>query len=601
MESPEQAANTRSFRQKALKPLAALLGFAAIFLLLSWLSSTYKQYPADHWRGDFYADKSGYYIYLPATFIYGFHEGAYPDSIDFQLGNGFGFVNGKLMTKYPIGTALLNAPFFLAARAFDSGSPGFAPGFGEVYINGIRMAAVFYLLAGSLLLFLFLSGRFSPWISAGTVLVLIAGTNLYYYTFMEPMMSHVYSWALAALLLFLSGRLWKQPGKFLLAALSATAALIVLTRPSNILLLVVVPLLDLKGTAELQSRLRFLVKPASLIFLLLPAFLLFVPQLVYWKFISGSFFFYSYQHEGFTNWNHPALLKVLLSPNNGLLPYTPIWILLITALICMLIRRKSNSLLITSLLLVQLYLVSSWYMFFFGCSFGQRTFVEYLALASIPLATIAETVFRPRRWIAAAGALLIIAYLIFFNLRMIHAYDRCYLGGDWEWPKYREHLIKAGAFPLPARHFEWYNDFESKNSLSTAGINMKPSEKAYSGNYVNETGNGRQFSDGFGLPLSDSLSGRIYRVEASMMCLFEQQPVEVTFACSVNRGDTTVYFSSENVVAGLTITPDTWTVLKHRFDLPFLPAAGQLRVYMTNNEAQTILNDDFRVKVTADR
>jgi hypothetical protein len=594
-------ASPEPFRRKALKPAAILTGFVLVLLFLLRLSLHYNQYPADNWRSDFYADKSGYYIYLPATFIYGFHQQAYPDSIDFKLGNGFGFVNGRLMTKYPIGVSLLNAPFFLVAHAIGSETEGYAPGFSAPYMIALRTAAIFYLLAGSLLLFFFLSGRFSPWISAGTVLLLIAGTNLYYYTFLEPLMSHVYSWALAALLLFLTDKLWHRRGKYLLAALSATAALIVLTRPSNILLLAVVPLLDLKSPGELKDRLLYLIKPANLIVLLLPAFLLMLPQLVYWKFISGSFFFYSYQNEGFTNWSHPALLKVLLSPNNGLLPYTPIWILPISGLIYMLIRRKANGLLITALFIAQWYVVASWYMFFFGCSFGQRSFVEYLTLTSIPLATIAETVFRPRRRIAAAGALIITAYLIFFNIRMIHAYDRCYLGGDWEWPKFREHLIKAGAFPLPAQRFEWYNDFESKNSLSTAGINMKPSEKAFSGNYVNEAGNGRQFSDGFGLRLSDSVNGRIYRVEASMMCLFEKQPKEVFFACSVNRGDTTVYFSSENVVTGISVTPGSWTELKQRFDLPFLPPEGQLRVYMTNNETQTILNDDFRVKVIAER
>ena len=53
------------------------------------------------------------------------------------------------------------------------------------------------------------------------------------------------------------------------------------------------------------------------------AFLVWIPQLLYWKTVTGNYLFYSYADEGFFFLN-PQILKGLFSYRNGWLIYSPV-------------------------------------------------------------------------------------------------------------------------------------------------------------------------------------------------------------------------------------------------------------------------------------
>jgi hypothetical protein len=597
---PSTLLNKLKHSRAFIRILAGVLLLFA-YIILVWLSNSYNKYPVDDWRSDLYADKSGYYIYLPATFIYGFHEQNYPDKIDVRLGNGFGFVDGKLMTKYTCGVAMLNAPFFLSAHFWPDNSSIEPAGFSRLYTTSARYAAAFYLLTGCVFLLIFLKRRYKLLPAAVTILLLIFGSNLYHYAFVEPLMSHVYSFALFSLLLLLTDNFWLKPGMAKLAGMGLIAGLIVLTRPSNLVFLPVVLFLDVNSSKMLGERFRYMLSPVNLFVFLVMMLLVFIPQLVYWKFISGSYLFYSYQGEGFRYWANPNFLKVLFSPNNGLFPYTPLFAVILAGVVFMIVKKQLNGWLIAIIFLCQLYIVSAWYMFFFGCSFGQRSFSEYLALFSLPVAGLASITFKKKNLIPGILALILALYLVFFNLKLIHAYDRCFLGKDWEWERYRQYIIRSGVFPLPAETFEWVNNFEERNIYSTSGVNVTRSHQAFSGNFVNVMNKTQNYSDGFGIDLATVAKGNVYKIDASMWCLFEQIPQKVSFACSVNSSDSTIYFSSENISADNELLADQWICISHTFMVPFIKPEGQLRVYMMSDESQQILNDDFGVRIFSEK
>src|SRR5690349_18012744 len=50
-----------------------------------------------------------------------------------------------------------------------------------------------------------------------------------------------------------------------------------------------------------------------------------IPQMIYWKYYTGTFLFYTYGEEGFYFFN-PQLFNVLLSYRKGWLVYTPIMV-----------------------------------------------------------------------------------------------------------------------------------------------------------------------------------------------------------------------------------------------------------------------------------
>ncbi|HPJ62248.1 hypothetical protein, partial [Lentimicrobium sp.] len=341
--------------------------FLIIYLSLVKVAGELNDYPAGDWRSEIYADKSGYYIYLPAAFIYGFYESSYPDSIDVRIGDGFSFYRGKLVTKYTCGVALLTSPFFIITHLIQLASGETADGFSPAYLNYTYMAAIFYLLAGVIALWLFLRKRFSSVVSALTVLLIVGATNLFYYTFRDSLMSHVYSFALFGFLLLVTGNLKTKSGTGRIFLISLLASLIVIVRPSNVIFLPVILLLDVKLIAELKARLRVLFRPLNLLIILCTATLVFLPQLLYWNFISGNLFYYSYGNEGFIFWNSPEITKVMFSPDNGLLVYVPLFGFMVIGLLFMVFTRKSNGWLIFTILALHIYLVSSWHMPGFGC------------------------------------------------------------------------------------------------------------------------------------------------------------------------------------------------------------------------------------------
>src|SRR5205085_4794981 len=77
----------------------------------------------------------------------------------------------------------------------------------------------------------------------------------------------------------------------------------------------------------------------QIILLVAFAFIPFIPQMIYWKYITGSWIFFSYQHtEGF-DFLQPHIFKVLFSFKKSWFIYTP---MIIFAIIGILQLRKYN-------------------------------------------------------------------------------------------------------------------------------------------------------------------------------------------------------------------------------------------------------------------
>ena len=188
---------------KLLKYLLFLL-FSVIVMFLSF--NRHSKSGVFNYHSEIWADKAGYYIYLPAVFNYNFNASLFPDSIAAKTGDGFRIdtTNNKVITKYSCGIAILQMPFYLAAGIFDDSSdPGRIPGFTKANHAAINIAAVFYLLLGFFFLGRYLENRFHKPLVWLVLFVLFTATNLYYYSVDETGMSHVYSFFLFSLFLFL--------------------------------------------------------------------------------------------------------------------------------------------------------------------------------------------------------------------------------------------------------------------------------------------------------------------------------------------------------------------------------------------------------------
>ena len=415
--------------------------FSALCIFLTFnrhSKSGYFNYHSEIW-----ADKAGYYVYLPGALKYDFDPIAFPDSMDAKTGHGFTLdkEQGKVITKYTYGVALMQAPFYLLADAFATPLGYERNGFSPIYHWSINVASIFYLIFGLIFLKRFLARNFSNRTAILTALVVFLGTNLFYYGIDETGMSHVYSFCLFSAFLVLSQatnylaktNFWKT------LAFGILVGLIVLIRPTNILFLFSFLFINATAKTEILDRIKRLLHYKQSLILVVMVALALVPQMLYWHAVGDSYFSYSYGEEGF-NWLSPKLLQTWFSPNNGLLLYAPLFLVLLLASFRFLRVSRLQGWYFIGTFLVLSYVFASWWNWTFGCGFGARSFVEYLALFSLPLAALIN---RAAQWkkVQAIGLTIVLLLLVAYNLKMTYSYDGCFYGtGAWDWSAYLDHL-----------------------------------------------------------------------------------------------------------------------------------------------------------------
>jgi len=417
-----------------------LLLFSGLLIFLTFNRHKHSKNGYFNYQSEIWADKAGYNVYLPATFMYGFDAAAFPESIDSLTGNGFRLdQETKIMhTKYTYGVAFMQAPFFLLAYGYSNilGQP--SNGYNPIYHAIVNISAVFFLVMGLFFLFKFLSFQYSWSTSFVAVAILFLGTNLYFYSIDDTGMSHVYSFFLFALYLYIlrkSNYLEKLKTSNLII-IGLISSLMLLIRPTSAVFLLVFIFLDVRGKNEISNRLQNLFKAKPIFIFILSFMIIWLPQFLYWKYSTGNYFSYTYTNEGFSFLN-PKLHYTWFSPLNGLFLYTPLYLLVIFGIVKMIQKRIANGWVLLVLFLVISFVFSSWWDWSFGCSFGARSFVEYLAIFVLPIAYILSQ-HSDFTLIQKIFLIAVVVALIAFNLKLTYTYDSCFFGkGVWDWSEYR--------------------------------------------------------------------------------------------------------------------------------------------------------------------
>lgn len=431
----------------------------ALFLSLQ-IHSTIKRFD---WQSEIYSDGAGYYAYLPVTFLYHFDYNKFPAGIDDSTGYHFIDHDGKKMaTKYGCGVALMVSPFFGGTVLYShiAGIP-LEGGFSTAFFRMADVAAVFYLVLGLFFIFQVLKRYTGKLVRYLSVIFIFAGTNLYFYAFRQPLMSHVYSFCaislyLYAIHIFLEKGSWRS---FMLVAFSASLAMLI--RPVNGTILLLLLFWNVDSFPALKDRLRLLLTWRNIATFAIIFFLVFLPQMWYWNYMFGAPIHYSYQGESFSNWNDPKLAEIWFSPLNGLFIWNPVWFVFIAGVLLMIILRERNGILLLVFFLLTSYIIASWHSWFFGCGYGHRAFVDFLPLVAIPFGVITEKIVRIRTRIPAALMILLLSAMSFYNIRIIYNYSGCFSGSVWDWEMYRYYLRSAKLIHKQRPVYVYLNDFEN--------------------------------------------------------------------------------------------------------------------------------------------
>jgi hypothetical protein len=357
------------------------------------------------------SDGFGYYLYLPAIFIHGdlhfsFIDNAVrdPTMSIYPLGNvkwagltrdDFGYTN-----KYPVGTALMQIPFFLASLAIAKFSNQNPTGFEMVFQYANICSSIFYLCLGSFILLLTAIRLTNLWVGLSLVSAAIFGTNVLFYGSYDGSFSHIYCFCLGSLVMYLVF-IERERATIILyyGLLGAAIGLATIVRPTNLVwaLLVLIGMPRCVGLI-IRAMVAFSVGYG----------LLLVPQLAFWFFSTGNLVTYSYGDEGF-NFLTPEMLNYLFSVRKGMFFWQPLYLLLSLGTIAAALKRRRGSILLLVLVVIADYINSSWRTWFFGGSFGSRPAVD-----TLPLLVIGSSLALQGRNIskAVAGATAFVVVLL---------------------------------------------------------------------------------------------------------------------------------------------------------------------------------------------
>lgn len=381
-------------------------------------------------------DSGGYYLYLPALFIhhdldsldrsiearkqYPRHFNPVPDN-PIGIGEAHHIGEGKQVNKYTIGVAMLITPFFLIAHFLAHLTSYPTDGYSFIYIYFAQLSCVFYVLMGLFILRKLLLNYFEDKVVAVTLLILALATNMYYFTVYNMPMSHTYLFFLYAVLIYASKKWYETKLLKYAIAVGISAGWITLARPTEIICILIPIFYGITSFKDVKDRFALIVEyKFSYLAAILAYMAIGLPQLIYWKWLTGGFLYYSYTGEGF-NWSQPQIISGLFDYKNGWLAYTPVmYLALIGIVLAFFYKRntkvKSYLLPILLFLPLHIYIIYSWWCWNYINGFGSRPMVETYALLSIPLAVTLQFAWKKiYLLLPAMGFVLFCTWLNLFN------------------------------------------------------------------------------------------------------------------------------------------------------------------------------------------
>jgi hypothetical protein len=343
------------------------------------------------------SDATGYYLYLPAVLID--HdvtmertaERSFAGSPAEMAGVRRVPPSGRLLDKYPVGEAIMLAPFFAAGHVAARALGAEANGFSRPYQVAAAAGGLVFAAMGMAVLGLFLLRWFSTGTVVLTMLAIVFGTNLFHYATFDAVFSHAFSFFLVALTLALAVGAYERPRLRSAVALGLTTGLLTAVRPTNAVVLVFAALVGVVSRGDVSARTKRIPRYLPLLAAGGAVYLLaLVPQVAYWHTITGKLVVYTYEDEHL-DLLHPHVLDVLFSVRKGLFFWSPLLLLAVAGLL--LLRRFAPILLVPAVayLVVHTWVVASWETWWYGGSLGQRSFVEALPVFALGLASLVET------------------------------------------------------------------------------------------------------------------------------------------------------------------------------------------------------------------
>jgi hypothetical protein len=553
--------------------------------------------PERNWDRVINSDGKGYYAYLPAIFIYHdlqfnfveqYEAQYYPAnrSVFKEFRNDAGT---RKVNKYFPGLAIVWLPFFLFGHLMAWLEMFPMDGYSLPYQYSIACSALLFLWLGARWLQKLLQKMGSTDRTASFItLAITLGTNLVFFTVVEPSMTHVYSFALITGFALATYRLFHEyKSKWFVKSL-LLLTLIFLIRPTNMLIILLVPFLAGNRETLAGGFRQILGDRKALIRGLIQATLLLAVPITLWYLQTGKPMVYTYGDEKLSLL-HPHILNILFSFNRGWFIYTPIALISLFGFAWLYRNDRFRFYWLSGFLLAFIYLVSCWWVWYYASKCGQRVFIDiYVVIAMLLLFVFnyLHTRFRKRLF----SALLVM--LISLNLLQFYQH------ATWIFPPYTiTAAVYRGSFFSLSQKARVYI---SEEGISTRKSMTNDMETDQGPGWMNAaTRNDTIFHQGkwsskidrkapYSIGLEDSLSkhfttgNRVVFVKAWVLA--PKETTEATLVIDYQANGKSLSYNQ--FILDKYVPADKWTYLETAFYVPSeLPADGVAKIYFFNPSA----------------
>lgn len=381
------------------------------------------------WRepdAPFIYDVDQYYSYLPAAFVHHDLTFNYPGSGRYWL---IPSPHGKPVPKGTCGMAIMYAPFYFLGEKLSFNAKEQLDGYSLGYKEAIHYGGIVYSLLGLLFLNFVLLRYFTDLVSAITLGLLFFGTNLYVYVIGCNEMPHAYLFCLISAFLWLVIK-WNENQKLRFSVwMGLVLGLVTLIRPSELVVFVLFLFYGINRVRDIRSRPAFLWRQKKhLLVMVAAAFCVLLPQLIYWKSMTGDFFFFSYGDQERFFFNDPKIMEVLFSYRKGWFLYTPLMLFAVAGLFMCRKKLPENHLSFILYMLVNIYLVASWWCWWFGGSFGMRALIQSYPVMALGLAAFISRLisftpsFKAIELSVKYISVCVFAFIVCLNLQQSYQY-----------------------------------------------------------------------------------------------------------------------------------------------------------------------------------
>lgn len=409
---------------------------------LSFLGQTNKPLKITDW------DALGYYIYLPAIFIYkDVKKLDWFPAIDQKYSmSGSRFYqahkgeNGNYVFFYLGGVAILQSPFFAIAHQIAPILGYEADGFSAPYQYAIAFGLLFYIALALLLLRHILLRFFEDKVVAMILLLMALASNFVQYTAVHAGMSHGWIFPLYVLVLYTTIKWHERPQFHWAMATGAIIGLATISRPTEAIMLFI-PLLWNTNKPEKTKEKWNLVRQHywQILATILAGTLAVLPQLLYWKYTSDSFVYSVGSKWFFLN----PWWRVLFGIEKGWFIYTPITIFFVAGLFFIKKHPFRYSVLVFCLL--NIWIIISWSDWRYGATYSCRALIQSYPIFALALGAFIQQLSRKWRWVLG----IVGSYLILVNFIQIQQYNSGVLHiNDMNWKYYAAIYLDTDPTPL---------------------------------------------------------------------------------------------------------------------------------------------------------